>query len=213
MIYNVSFYEDRPRASTDQILVANWDSITNIINLNSFLSRFADFGGHNDPDMLEVGNGDLTVEETRTHFALWAMMKAPLIISTDLLKLSQANLNILLNKHLLAFNQDPVFGKPAAPYKWGTNPDWTFNKTNPAEYWSGDSSKGTIVALFNSLNHSRTMTAVFDEIPELKGDSYRVINAWSGKNMGCKRGSVKITLGAHDTAVLLLKDTCSGVTK
>ena len=99
--------------------------------MNSFLGEWDDFGGHNDPDMLEVGNGDLTVEETRSHFALWAIMKSPLLIGTDLTNLSQTNIDILQNKYLLAFNQDPVYGKPAAPYKWGVNPDWTFNATNP----------------------------------------------------------------------------------
>ena len=41
-------------------------------------------GGWNDPDMLEIGNGGLTHEEEKTHFALWAMAKAPLIIGCDL---------------------------------------------------------------------------------------------------------------------------------
>lgn len=180
--------------------------------MNSFLGNYGDFYGHNDPDMLEVGNGNLTVEETRTHFAMWALMKSPLLMGTDITMLSQANINILQNKHLIAFNQDPMVGKPATPYKWGTNPDYTYNSTNPAEYWSGDSSAGVMVAMFNSLGSSRTMTAVFDEIPELSANSYRVINAWTGKNMGCKQGSVKMTLQAHDTAVLLLKDTCQGDT-
>lgn len=188
-----------------------WGDITRIINMNSFLGDYTGFTGRNDPDMLEVGNGDLTVEETRTHFALWALMKAPLLIGTDITKLSQANINILQNKHLIAFNQDPVFGKPAMPYRWGVNPDWTYNATNPAEFWIGDSSKGKMVAMFNSLSTTRTMTADFSEIPGLTENSYRVINAWTGKNMGCKKGSVKMTLGAHDTAVLLLKDTCAGV--
>ena len=41
-------------------------------------------GAWNDPDMLEIGNGGLTHEEEKTHFALWAMAKAPLIIGCDL---------------------------------------------------------------------------------------------------------------------------------
>lgn len=51
-------------------MIDNWGSIMNIMNLNSFLSNYADFGGHNDPDLLEVGNGNLTVQETRTHFGM-----------------------------------------------------------------------------------------------------------------------------------------------
>ena len=34
--------------------------------------------------MLEVGNGALTAAETRKHFALWAAMKSPLLIGTNL---------------------------------------------------------------------------------------------------------------------------------
>ena len=28
-----------------------------------------------DPDMLEVGNGGMTLEEYRAHFSIWALMK------------------------------------------------------------------------------------------------------------------------------------------
>lgn len=178
--------------------------------MNSFLTNFGDFYGHNDPDMLEIGNGNITEQESRTHFALWAMMKSPLLIGTDITNLSKANIEILQNKYLIAFNQDEVYGKPAGPYKWGVNPDWTYNETNPAEYWSGGSSAGVMVALFNSLNNTREMTASFDEIPQLSGSSYHITDAWSGKDMGCQKDGVKMQVEPHDTAVLLMKDGCSG---
>jgi alpha-galactosidase len=63
--------------------------------------------------MLEVGvhddNGDygLTVDEERTHFALWAVSKAPLIIGADLNDIRSESLEILKNKGLIAYNQDP----------------------------------------------------------------------------------------------------------
>lgn len=47
------------------------------------MMNYVDFWGRPDPDMLEVGNGDLTLEENRAHFALWAVMKSPLIIGTS----------------------------------------------------------------------------------------------------------------------------------
>jgi hypothetical protein len=31
-----------------------------------------------DPDMLEVGNGGMTMEEYRSHFSVWALMKVTL---------------------------------------------------------------------------------------------------------------------------------------
>lgn len=53
--------------------------------------------GWNDPDMLEVGNGGLTQEEEKTHFALWAISKAPLILGCDLSKVTKESLDIIMN--------------------------------------------------------------------------------------------------------------------
>lgn len=53
--------------------------------------------------MLEIGNG-LTPAQERTHFALWALMKGPLLIGTDLTTLNQSQIDLLQNKYLLAFN-------------------------------------------------------------------------------------------------------------
>jgi alpha-galactosidase len=187
--------------------------------------------------MLEVGNGNLTEAETRSHFALWAIMKSPLIIGTDLSNITQTNIDILQNKYLLAFNQDPVYGKPAQPYKWGVNPDWTFNATHPvrvcisyklslsiypfflhrtttdsqlqAEYWSGSFMNGTLVAMLNTLDGTRHMTVDFSDIPQLTANGkYKVTNAWTGESMGCKHGKVSMKVKEHDTAVLILEDNC-----
>ena len=57
--------------------------------------------------MLEIGNGGLTHEEEKTHFALWALAKAPLIIGCDLSIAPQSSLDILSNTELIAVNQDP----------------------------------------------------------------------------------------------------------
>lgn len=66
-------------------------------------------GGWNDPDMLEVGvkKGDkngMNIYEEQTHFALWAITKAPLIIGADLRTIHKDSLDILMNKDLIAFN-------------------------------------------------------------------------------------------------------------
>jgi alpha-galactosidase len=149
----------------------SWSRVTTILNDNSFELGSVGFWGHNDADMLEVGNGDLTFEENRSHFAFWAAMKSPLIIGTNLATLAQDLVDVLNNKFLLAFNQDPVYGGPAKPYKWGVNPNGTFNSTNPAEYWSGSSGQGTLVLALNSLNETAKRTIVWNEVPELGGNS------------------------------------------
>lgn len=54
--------------------------------------------------MLEVGNGGMTVDEEKTHFALWALAKAPLIIGCDLMTIRAESLAILKNKAIIEVN-------------------------------------------------------------------------------------------------------------
>jgi alpha-galactosidase len=54
-------------------------------------------GGWNDPDMLEVGNGGLTLEEEKTHFTLWSIAKSPLLIGCDLTTISDDSLAVITN--------------------------------------------------------------------------------------------------------------------
>ncbi|SEG11650.1 alpha-galactosidase [Actinacidiphila yanglinensis] len=90
----------------------NWSSLKSIIDANLPLASAAGPGHWNDPDMLEVGNGGMTDTEYRTHFSLWSMMNAPLLIGTDLRKASAATMDILLNKEVIALDQDSL-GKQA----------------------------------------------------------------------------------------------------
>ena len=96
----------------------NWESIRGIAEER--LSRLDEGapGCFNDMDMLVVGmNGSsmnpetgaegCTYEEYRTHFALWAMLNSPLVIGCDLRKADEKTRELLLNKDLIAINQDP----------------------------------------------------------------------------------------------------------
>ncbi|ERN03361.1 hypothetical protein AMTR_s00003p00246680 [Amborella trichopoda] len=58
--------------------------------------------------MLEVGNGGMSIEEYRSHFSIWAIMKAPLLIGCDIKSASRAMLRILGNKEVIDVNQDPL---------------------------------------------------------------------------------------------------------
>jgi alpha-galactosidase len=153
--------------------------------------------------MLEVGNGLSSVEE-RSHFGLWALMKSPLIIGTDISLLSTNQVSLLKNPYLLAFNQDPKFGSPAAPYKWGTNPDWSWNSTFPAEYWSGEFTNGTIIAMLNTGNGTVDKIADFGEVPSLeKGRMYELTDVWTGDSLGQHQDSYTASVASHDTAIIL----------
>lgn len=96
---------------------ATWASIVSIYEQNVRLAKHAGPGGWNDPDMLEVGNGNLSMDENRAHFTLWCMMAAPLILGNDIrrflnedgtAKEDDAILKILTNKDLIAIDQDSL---------------------------------------------------------------------------------------------------------
>lgn len=56
--------------------------------------------------MLQIGNDVLTAAEEKSHFALWAFAKAPLIIGCDLTTASEDSLAVLMNKPMIDINQD-----------------------------------------------------------------------------------------------------------
>ena len=94
-----------------------WTSVVGIYEVNVRLAKYAQPGAFNDPDMLEVGNGKLTVEENKSHFTLWAMMAAPLILGNDIRDFIKADgtvdtdnkiLEILTNKDVIAIDQDKL---------------------------------------------------------------------------------------------------------
>lgn len=65
-----------------------WASIQYNFLVNSERPEIAGKGAWNDPDMLEIGNGWLPLDQEKTHFALWSIVKAPLILGCDLDKIS-----------------------------------------------------------------------------------------------------------------------------
>ncbi|KIM94768.1 hypothetical protein OIDMADRAFT_135764, partial [Oidiodendron maius Zn] len=166
----------------------------------------------------------LTLAESRYHFALWAAMKSPLIIGTALENITADNLAIISNTYLLSFNQDRNIGRSAYPYKWGFNPDWSFDPLHPAEYWSGPTSnEGVLILMMNTEDTNATRTAVWSEVPELQdiekrmkirrggkgGGGFNVVDVWTGKEMGCVRDSYSVELETHDAAVSMVKQPLS----
>ncbi|KAJ6557834.1 glycoside hydrolase [Mycena capillaripes] len=189
-------------------IAPQWDSLAAIINFNSFITQATDFSGHNDMDMLQLGNGGLTFEEAKSHFTAWALMKSPLLIGTNLSAITPDILGILKNTEILAIHQDPVVGKSISPFRWGLNPDWTSNSSFPAQYWSGPAQSGTVVMLLNTLNEPATMFFNLTESPFLRaGRQYSVRDLWSHTNNGTAvRNFTADNVPPHGVVALLLKD-------
>jgi len=159
-------------------------------------------------DILEVGNGDLTYEESKSHFTAWALMKSPLLISTHLSDVTNQTLDILKNTEIIAINQDPVIGTSISPFRWGINPNWSYNSSHPAQYWSGESENGTIFMLLNTLNKPADMFFNLTESPWIRaGRQYSVRDLWSRTDNGTAiRNLTAYNVPPHGVVALLLKD-------
>ncbi|NWX12500.1 NAGAB acetylgalactosaminidase, partial [Aegotheles bennettii] len=90
----------------------SWASVLSIIDWYSahqdVLQPAAGPGHWNDPDMLIIGNFGLSYEQSRSQMALWTVLAAPLLMSTDLRTISQSAKEILQNRLMIQINQDPL---------------------------------------------------------------------------------------------------------
>ncbi|XP_038892678.1 alpha-galactosidase-like isoform X1 [Benincasa hispida] len=133
----------------------NWISMTTIADQNDKWASYAKPGGWNDPDMLEVGNGGMTTVEYRSHFSIWALAKAPLLIGCDIRSMDNIALKLLSNKEVIAVNQVDKLGVQGKKvYKYGD-----------LEVWAGPlSGKRVAVVLWNRGLWRANITASWSDI-------------------------------------------------
>ncbi|MGO9436330.1 MAG: glycoside hydrolase family 27 protein [Terracidiphilus sp.] len=103
----------------------HWDRMYTILEQQAGLEAYAGPGHWNDPDMLEVGNGKLTLAENRAHFSMWAMLAAPLLAGNDLTNMKPEIKAILTNRDVIAIDQDALGKQGARIYSDGEVEVWT----------------------------------------------------------------------------------------
>lgn len=92
----------------------SWASVQGIVSFfarrtpNDPMVRAAGPGHWNDPDMLVIGNPGLSLTQQQTQMSIWAILAAPLYISSDIRTISADSLQILLNGDVIKVNQDPL---------------------------------------------------------------------------------------------------------
>ncbi|ETW77716.1 glycoside hydrolase family 27 protein [Heterobasidion irregulare TC 32-1] len=180
------------RISNDIGPPASWDNLFRIINQVVPITGFAGPGAWNDLDMLEVGNSGLTIDEQRTHFVFWAAAKSPLLISTDLTKISSDALAILKNKNILDLHGDSL----------GKSIGFGRRYTNDHDVWYGPLADGSTVAVvINLQNSSRSLTF---SLPDVGFTSASAVDLWTGAHLGTLNTSYTKTVAAHGSLALRL---------
>jgi alpha-galactosidase len=170
---------------------ANYTSMSNIAKHNLTLAQYAGPGHWNDPDMLQVGNGSWSLTEQRTHFSLWSIMAAPLLIGTDLRDATPQTMDILLNKEAIAVDQDPL-GIQGDLVRPATDGHYVIAK--PLD--NGD----VAVALWNDSTTPARISTTAGEIGLPVRGGYTVRDLWDHSNRSTS-GVIAATVPAHGTAL------------
>ncbi len=163
-----------------------------ILDMQIGLEKYAGPDHWNDPDMLEVGNKGLTLAESKAHFSLWCMLAAPLMAGNDIRKMSDDVRDILINKEVIAIDQDPL-GKQG----------YQFMKHPGKEIWAKELSDGKwAICIFSTGEDKLKVRLDWKHFWILKG-SYEVRDLWAKKDLGKTDKNFESEIPSHD--VILFK--------
>jgi alpha-galactosidase len=171
----------------------HWDRVYTILEQQDGLAKYAGPGHWNDPDMLEVGNGKLTLAENRSHFSMWALLAAPLLAGNDLPNMKPEIKAILTNKDVIAIDQDQLGKQGTRAYSDGE-----------VEVWTRHLSGGAMAIAVLNVGDNRYSTHPFHLSLTKLGlhGSQAGKDLWSGKEVTLTN-EMPIELASHD--ILLVR--------
>lgn len=172
-------------------------------NFDSAATRalYAQPGAWNDPDILFVGHGDFDenhLTEAHSHFSLWSIINAPLLISYDLRKAPKSLMDIWLNADLVRINQDP--GGHQGVIAYASDDIQIIVKTL--------SSGKKAVAIFNRGQAPSDATLTADHLKFLGSDPVVLTNLWD-KTSKTFTGDTTFTLKPRETLIFEASGTRS----
>ena len=157
------------------------------------LEKFAGPGHWNDPDMLEVGNGGMKPNEYRVHMSLWAMLAAPLLAGNDLSRMKPEDKAILMNREVIAIDQDPL----------GRQAERVWQRGDVSLWRKPLSGNRVAVALLNNSWSTRDIPFNLADAGFPDGASVR--DVWERKDVGRWSGPQAITEKGHSVFLWILK--------
>jgi alpha-galactosidase len=154
------------------------------------LAKYSGPGHWNDPDMLEVGNGGMNLEEYRTHMSLWAILAAPLLAGNDLTKMTPETIRLLTNKNVIAIDQDTA----------GVAGD-RVSAEGPTEVWARPLADGSkAIGLFNRHAQPMDIHVSFRQLGF--SGPVQVRDVWSGNNLGTIPDEYEARVPGHGVVLL-----------
>jgi len=170
-----------------------WSSILTILDRQAELHSFAGPDHWNDPDMLEVGNGDLTPDQNRAHFALWSMLAAPLMAGNDLRTMTNATRDILIAPEIVAIDQDAGGRQGRRLWRDGDIDTWVRDLATGGEH---------VIAVLNRGSATREVRIALEDIGVAPRTNVRVRDLWKRSAVGKTRREILIATSANSATVL-----------
>jgi alpha-galactosidase len=142
--------------------------------------------------MLEVGNGGMTATEYRAHFSFWCLLAAPLIAGNDLRDMTPEVKEILMNKEVIAVNQDAL-GREGRRIR----------KTGELDVWDRQLKDGSrAVILFNRGTEDAEISVSWEEIGYPAHLSAGVRDLWLRKDLGKFAGNFSAKVASHGVVMV-----------
>jgi alpha-galactosidase len=154
------------------------------------LSTWSGPGHWSDPDMLEIGNGAMSTDEYRTQMSLWSMLPAPLLAGNDLRTMVAATREILLNREVIAVDQDPA-GYPAR----------RLERQGDVEVLVRDMSDGSVVVGFFNRGEGATVRLPWSKLGTRFGKAVEARDLWQHAAIDTRSPFVT-TLPRHGTTLV-----------
>ena len=174
---------------------ASWNSM--LANFDSAAANPGAAGPNhwNDPDMLEIGNGEFDANhlvEARAQISMWAIISAPLLIGSDITNWPQSLFDVAGNRDVIAIDQD-VAGRQGV----------IVSKTNEAEILVKTLalSDTRAVALINRGSKPISLSVMLSQLGLPSNVKATVRNLWSGQESPLDGGAISASLAPHETAL------------
>lgn len=194
-------------------IVDSWESICHLAKQQKQLQKYNGLGCFNDMDMLVVGmNGAGNVglagcsyTQYKTHFSLWAFLGSPLMIGCDIRSMSPETAGILMNKELIAINQDRGYRQP---FSVGGSHNFMGGDTEDSFIWARLLENGDVaIGFFNLSDSPRNMYFTLTDLalPRFCNRKLEMTELWTGEVCHSVDGRYMTKVEAYDCRVFRAK--------
>jgi len=181
----------------------NWGSTASIIEYYAGKAKYSGPGGWNDPDFIYTGGQGCFIDHRKrcpgqteteyiTEFSMWALWSAPLIVATEIRNMTDFMKSVLLNKEIIAINQDKLAIPGDRIGFWPCS-----EGDHICQLWTKQLAGGDYaLLLYNAGKKSNSITFDFKLIGK-QGQTLHLRDLWTHSDIGAISNNYTTTIPSH----------------